>query len=52
LPEPQRSTPIIALTANADKDELARCLASGMNESILKPFNRNMLVKRVLSYVA
>jgi CheY-like chemotaxis protein len=52
LPEPQCSTPIIALTANADKDELARCLASGMNESILKPFNRNMLVKRVLSYVA
>jgi signal transduction histidine kinase len=52
LPEPQRSTPIIALTANADKEELARCLASGMNESMLKPFNRNQLVKRVLSYVA
>jgi len=52
LPEPQRSTPIIALTANADKEELARCLASGMNESMLKPFNRNLLVKRVLSYVA
>ncbi len=52
LPEPQRSTPIIALTANADKDELARCLACGMNESMLKPFNRNLLVKRVLSYVA
>lgn len=52
LPEPQRSTPIIALTANGDKEELARCLASGMNESILKPFNRNLLVERVLSYVA
>jgi CheY-like chemotaxis protein len=52
LPEPQRWTPIIALTANADKDELARCLACGMNESMLKPFNRNLLVKRVLSYVA
>jgi CheY-like chemotaxis protein len=52
LPEPQRSTPIIALTANADKEELARCLACGMNESMLKPFNRNLLVKRVLSYVA
>lgn len=52
LPEPQRSTPIIALTANGDKDELARCLESGMNESILKPFNRSLLVKRVLSYVA
>ena len=52
LPEPQRSTPIIALTANGDKDELARCLECGMNESILKPFNRSLLVKRVLSYVA
>ncbi len=52
LPEPQRSTPIIALTANGDKDELERCLACGMNESILKPFNRNLLIKRVLSYVA
>ncbi len=52
LPEPQRSTPIIALTANADKEELARCLACGMNESMLKPFNRSLLVKRVLSYVA
>jgi signal transduction histidine kinase len=52
LPEPLRSTPIIALTANSDKDELARCLECGMNESMLKPFNRNLLVKRVLSYVA
>jgi signal transduction histidine kinase len=52
LPEPRRSTPIIALTANADKEELARCLECGMNESMLKPFNRNLLVKRVLSYVA
>jgi len=52
LPEPQRSTPIIALTANADKEELARCLDCGMNECMLKPFNRSLLVKRVLSYVA
>ena len=52
LPEPKCSTPIIALTANADQDEWARCLACGMNECMLKPFNRNLLVKRVLSYVA
>ena len=51
LPEPQRSTPIIALTANTDKDELARCLEYGMNECMLKPFNRTHLVQRVLSYV-
>jgi signal transduction histidine kinase len=51
LPQPQCDTPIIALTANADKDELARCLEAGMNESMVKPFNRSHLVKRVLSYV-
>lgn len=51
LPEPQRSTPVIALTANADKQEWARCIESGMNECMLKPFNRQLLVKRVLSYV-
>ena len=52
LPEPKRSTPIIALTANADKEELARSLECGMNECMLKPFNRSLLINRVLSYVA
>ena len=52
LPEPQCATPVIALTANSNKDELALCLEAGMNESMLKPFNRNLLIKRVLSYVA
>ncbi len=52
LPHPQCATPIIALTANADKQEWARCIESGMNECMLKPFNRLMLVKRVLSYLS
>ena len=52
LPEPHCSTPIIALTANTDRDELARCIEYGMNECMLKPFNRAHLVQRVLSYVA
>ncbi len=51
LPQPQCDTPIIALTANADQQEWARCLAVGMNECMLKPFNRLVLVKRVLFYV-
>lgn len=51
LTEPRNATPIIALTANGDKDELARCLACGMNEAMLKPFNRSLLVQRVLAYV-
>jgi len=51
LPAPQCLTPIIALTANADKDALALCLAAGMNECVVKPFNRSLLIKRVLFYV-
>ncbi len=51
LPEPRCNTPIIALTANTDKEELARCIEYGMNECMLKPFNRALLVQRVLSYV-
>jgi CheY-like chemotaxis protein len=52
LPEPQCSTPIIALTAKSDKEELAQCLDFGMNECMLKPFNSHLLVKRLLAYVS
>ena len=52
LPEPQCSTPIIALTAKSDKEELAQCLDFGMNECMLKPFNSLLLVKRLLAYVS
>lgn len=51
LPEPLCTTPIIALTANVDKQEMQRCLDFGMNECMLKPFDRNLLVSRVLFYV-
>ena len=40
------------IAALADKDELAPSLESGMNESMVKPFNRSHLVTRVLFYVA
>lgn len=50
LPEPQRSVPIIALTANNDRREHERCIAAGMNEAMVKPFDRAQLVQRVLFY--
>ena len=50
LPEPQRSIPIIALTANNDAREHERCLAVGMNESMIKPFDRILLSKKVLEH--
>ena len=50
LPEPQRSVPIIALTANNDAREHERCLQVGMNESMVKPFDRVLLSKKVLEH--
>ena len=50
LSEPQRSVPIIALTANNDAREHERCLEVGMNESMVKPFDRVLLCKKVLEH--
>jgi CheY-like chemotaxis protein len=50
LPEPQCRTPIIALTANNDAHEHARCLSVGMNETMIKPFDRLLLCKKVLEH--
>ena len=37
------NTPIIALTANAEKSEIERCLENGMNGFVSKPFNIDRL---------
>jgi two-component system, sensor histidine kinase len=36
--------PIVALTANAFKSEIEKCMASGMNDYITKPFEENDLI--------
>ncbi|HJU45280.1 MAG TPA: response regulator [Chitinophagaceae bacterium] len=38
MPLPKSSIPIVALTADAMKEDKERCLASGMNDYISKPF--------------
>lgn len=38
MPEPHASTPIIALTADAMREDKERCIAAGMNNFISKPF--------------
>ncbi|HMR42227.1 MAG TPA: response regulator [Saprospiraceae bacterium] len=43
------STPIIALTANATKQELENCLEAGMNDYISKPFKPEDLYHKILN---
>lgn len=43
LPSPFGAVPIIALTANAMRSDIARCEMAGMNGHIAKPFTRSSL---------
>ncbi|MBA4144363.1 MAG: histidine kinase [Cytophaga sp.] len=38
------NTPIIALTANAFKNEIERCMQVGMNDYVTKPFDEALLI--------
>jgi PAS domain S-box-containing protein len=44
---PLRNIPIIALTANATKADVERCLAAGMNDYLPKPFSPNDLYRKL-----
>lgn len=40
--------PIIALTANAFKSEIDKCLNLGMNDFVTKPFDEDLLLKTII----
>lgn len=40
-------TPIIALTANAEKSEIQKCMSLGMNDFVSKPFDVDHLVEAI-----
>jgi PAS domain S-box-containing protein len=40
-------TPILALTANAFKDEIDRSVEAGMNDFVSKPFDEHILLKKM-----
>lgn len=44
-------TPVIALTANAFKKEVERCLKNGMNDYITKPFEEQTLIHILRKYL-
>jgi PAS domain S-box-containing protein len=52
LPEPQRNTPIIAVTAHAFKEEIENCYANGMNDYISKPFEGDELIEKILKHAS
>lgn len=45
-------TPIIAVTANALKGDKERCLTSGMNDYIAKPFTKEDLESVIIKWIA
>ncbi|MCW9025422.1 MAG: ATP-binding protein [Gammaproteobacteria bacterium] len=46
-----RDLPIIALTANVMKDDIDKCLASGMNDHITKPFDIDVMYTTMAKWI-
>jgi CheY-like chemotaxis protein/HPt (histidine-containing phosphotransfer) domain-containing protein len=45
------TTPIIALSANAFKNEIDHCIKSGMNDYVTKPFEEKQLLSAILKSI-
>ncbi len=49
LDNAKRDIPIVALTANATKPDIEKCLASGMNDYLPKPFTPDDLHRKIVN---
>lgn len=45
-----RSVPIIAMTANAFKEDVEKCLESGMNDHTVKPIDVNAIITKIRTW--
>jgi len=42
-----KQTPIVAMTANAFKEDIERCKACGMNDHISKPIDKEVMLSKM-----
>ena len=47
-----RKVPIIAMTANAFKEDVAKCLEVGMNDHIAKPIDEKTVLKKLAEHIS
>jgi len=47
LPDNKKNTPVLAMTAHANKEEKEKCINLGMNDYISKPFEPDDLFKKI-----
>jgi len=45
-----KTIPIIAMTANAFKEDIERCLESGMNDHLAKPIDEKAVIEKIARY--
>lgn len=48
MDSPKNSIPIVALTANATKKDIEKCMAAGMNDFLPKPFTPDDLHRKII----